>query len=143
MQADWQYEKPFIQAFTVCAEHIDSLGHTNNNVYSQWCEETAWRHSATLGLDAEDYQRLDRAMAIQKAEYQYHLPSFSGDKLVMGTWISAGESKLSMQRSFQLFNQASATLLFQGNWQLVCIKLSSNKPAKMPIAFIDAYLPKK
>lgn len=141
MQLHWLYDKPFIETFTVCEQHIDALGHTNNNVYSSWCEETAWKHSASLGLDASDYQRLDRAMAIQKADYQYHLPSFDGETLVIGTWLTGVERKLTMERSFQVFNQNSGELVFQGQWQLVCIKLSSNKPAKMPPEFIDSYFP--
>jgi acyl-CoA thioester hydrolase len=141
MQINWLHDKPFIETFTVCEQHIDALGHTNNNVYSQWCEEAAWKHSASLGLDAGDYQRLDRAMAIQKADYQYRLPSFSGDTLVVGTWLTAVERKLTMERSFQIFNQDSGELLFLGQWLFVCIKLSTNKPVKMPPEFIDAYCP--
>lgn len=136
---NWQFDKPFTREFTVTADHIDALGHTNNNVYSQWCEDTAWGHSASMGLNASDYQRLDRAMAIQKAEYEYRLPSFSGDELVVGTWLTGIERNLRMQRSFQIFHRHSAALLFQGQWQFVCIKISTNKPVKMPPEFIDSY----
>jgi acyl-CoA thioester hydrolase len=141
MQINWLHDKPFTRTFNVCDQHIDALGHTNNNVYSQWCEEVAWKHSASLGLDACDYQRLDRAMAIQKAEYHYQLPSFIGESLVIGTWLTGFQRKLTMERSFQVFNQNSGDLVFQGQWQLVCIKLSNHKPAKMPPEFIDTYSP--
>jgi len=89
MHLDWRFDNPFTREFTVSAGYIDALGHTNNTIYSQWCEETAWAHSAALGMDAAGYQRLDRAMAIQRAEYDYLLPSFTGETLLVGTWLTA------------------------------------------------------
>ena len=37
---------------------------------------------------AEDYQRLDRAMALTHAEYDYLKATREGDKLLIGTWIT-------------------------------------------------------
>ena len=61
---DWDRPSPFTLALTPAAEHIDGLGHTNNAVYVQWCEQAGWAHSEALGLSLADYRRLDRAMAI-------------------------------------------------------------------------------
>ena len=45
----WDHEAPFILRFTVEAEHIDALEHTNNTQYVTWCNETAWAHTTDLG----------------------------------------------------------------------------------------------
>jgi len=141
MHLDWRFDNPFTREFTVSAGYIDALGHTNNTIYSQWCEETAWAHSAALGMDAAGYQRLDRAMAIQRAEYDYLLPSFAGETLLVGTWLTAMQRKLTMERCFQIFNRQTGSLLLQGKWQLVCIRIGTGKPVKMPTEFIQAYAP--
>ena len=49
-----------------------------------------------------DYLRLDRAMAIRKAEYDYVLPSLQDEALTLGTWITASDGKLTMERRFQI-----------------------------------------
>jgi acyl-CoA thioester hydrolase len=140
MATPWLHDNPFSHLLTVSEQDIDALGHTNNNVYNLWCERVAWQHSDTLGIDASDYQKLDRAMVIQRAEYDYHLPAMQGDRLQIDTWLSPGTSRLTMQRFFQVTQAGTAKLLFQGKWYLVCVKLSSGKPIKMPEAFIKAYL---
>lgn len=140
MSTEWLHPNPFTRQFTVTDQHIDALGHTNNKVYSQWCEDTAWLHSARLGIEAGDYQKLDRAMVIHRAEYDYHQPALQGDQVLVETWLVTGKGKLTMQRYFQFFNMTSNGLLFQGKWQLVCIKLSTGKPIKMPKEFIQCYL---
>ena len=137
----WDYERPYLYRAQVAAADIDALGHTNNIVYSGWCERAAWAHSSALGLDADDYQRLQRAMAIQQANYQYLAPSFVGDDIVVATWLTDCDGRLTMQRSFQINNESSGACLFRGRWQLVCINLASNKPARIPAEFREVYLP--
>jgi acyl-CoA thioester hydrolase len=141
MSVNWDYPQPYWFVAKVNAEHIDALGHTNNAVYTSWCEQVAWQHSAALGLDAGDYKRLQRAMAIQEAHYQYLAPSFEGDAVIVGTWLTACNGRLSMERCFQINNQSSGQCLFRGRWQLVCINLLTNKPTRMPEEFKQAYIP--
>ena len=63
--------RSFFWPVTVQAEHIDALAHTRNTHYVEWCMEAAWAHTTAVGLGAKDYQRLDRAMALTHAEYDY------------------------------------------------------------------------
>ena len=51
---DWDHPHPFLRRCVATAADIDALGHTNNTVYVRWCEETAWDHSAALGLDIDE-----------------------------------------------------------------------------------------
>jgi acyl-CoA thioester hydrolase len=136
---DWDLPSPFVLALTPQPGDIDGLGHTNNAVYVQWCEQAGWAHSEALGLSLADYRRLDRAMAIREGHYEYLLPSFEGEALLLGTWLTASDGRLTMERRFQLRRASDGVTLVRGRWALVCIEISSGKPRRMPAAFLDIY----
>lgn len=137
----WDYP----QAFTIPAkphfEDIDGLNHTNNAVYVQWCEKVGWAHSESLGLILADYQRLDRAMAIRRGEYEYLLPTSLNEELTLATWLTASDGKLTMERRFQLIRNSDQATVLRARWDLVCIELSSGKARRMPPQFCQIYLP--
>lgn len=137
---DWDYSGPFTLAVVPSVEDIDGLNHTNNAVYVRWCESVAWAHSETLGLSLADYARLDRAMALRRGEYEYLLPSFLGDELMLATWLTGSDGKITLERRFQLVRRRDQTTLLRGRWELVCIEMSSSRPRRMPIDFSAAYL---
>ncbi len=139
MTESWDYPSPFTLALTPQPSDIDGLDHTNNAVYVKWCEQAGWAHSEALGLDLADYRRLDRAMAIREGHYDYLLPSFAGEALVLGTWLTASDSKLTMERRFQLRRVSDGATLVRGRWMLVCIEISSGKPKRMPAEFLTIY----
>jgi acyl-CoA thioester hydrolase len=136
----WDFPKPFILPRTPQAGDIDGLNHTNNAVYVQWCEQTGWAHSEMLGLSLADYQRLDRAMAIRRGEYDYLLPTALNEQLSLATWIFAREGKLLMERRFQLVRDSDQVTVLRGRWELVCIEISSGRPRRMPPEFCTIYL---
>ena len=137
----WDHPAPFIRPVAPSAADIDGLNHTNNAVYLQWCEATAWAHSESLGLGLADYHRLDRAMAIRRGEYDYLLPTTLGDELMLGTWLRPGDGKLQMSRRFQIIRPRDGATVLRGQWALVCIELSSGRARRMPAEFLAAYLP--
>lgn len=137
----WDRPRPFTLALNPQPQDIDGLNHTNNAVYVQWCEKVAWAHSEALGLSLADYQRLDRAMAIRHGNYDYLLPSTLGEALLLGTWLTASDGKLAMERRFQLRRVSDGATLVRGRWDLVCIEISSGKPRRMPPEFGQFYLP--
>ena len=136
---DWDLPAAFTLALTPQPGDIDGLGHTNNAVYVQWCERAGWAHSEALGLSLADYRRLDRAMAIREGHYEYLLPSFEGEALLLGTWLTASDGRLTMERRFQLRRASDGVTLVRGRWALVCIEISSGRPRRMPAAFLDIY----
>lgn len=136
----WDYPHPFTSPATPQARDIDGLKHTNNAVYVQWCERVAWAHSESLGLNLADYQRLDRAMAIRRGEYDYLLPTTLHEELTLGTWLLASDGKLTMERRFQLIRKADQATVLRGRWDLVCIELSSGRARRMPPEFCQVYL---
>ena len=87
-----------------------------------------------------DYQRLNRAMAIRRAEYDYILPTLLDESLTLATWLTASDGKLTMERRFQLIRDSDQAVILRGRWDLVCIEVSSGKARRMPAEFCDAYL---
>lgn len=135
----WDYANPFTIPLAPLAGDIDGLNHTNNAVYVRWCEQIGWAHSEKLGLSLADYQRLNRAMAIRRSEYDYLLPTALDEKLTLGTWLVASEGKLMMERRFQLIRDADQGTVLRGRWELICIEISSGKVRRMPPEFGEVY----
>ena len=136
---NWDHPQPYTLELSPSAADIDGLDHTNNAVYVQWCEKAGWAHSEALGLSLADYRRLDRAMAIREGHYDYLLPSYAGEALVLGTWLTASDGKLTMERRFQLRRASDGVTLVRGRWLLVCIEISSGKPKRLPAEFLSIY----
>ena len=136
----WDQPDPFILPLAAKENDIDGLNHTNNAVYVRWCEEGGWAHSIALGLSLDDYRRLDRAMAIRRAEYDYLLPTFCNERLLLGTWLMPGDSAASMRRQFQLVRESDRCTVLRASWELVCIELSSGRPRRLPPEFSTVYL---
>lgn len=136
----WDYPRPFLLSVTPTADDIDGLRHTNNAVYVRWCEKIGWAHSESLGLSLADYHRLDRAMAIRRGEYDYLLPTLLNEALTLGTWLTASDGRLTMERRFQLIRNSDQVTVVRGRWDLVCIELATGKPKRMPAEFATSYL---
>ncbi|MFZ6815842.1 acyl-CoA thioesterase [Undibacterium sp. Rencai35W] len=136
----WDYPQAFTLKRTPAVNDIDGLNHTNNAVYVQWCEAIGWAHSEQLGLTLADYQHLNRAMAIRRAEYDYILPTLLDESLTLATWLTASDGRLTMERRFQLIRDSDQAVILRGRWDLVCIEVSSGKARRMPAEFCDAYL---
>lgn len=141
MQLDalWDHPQPYTLTTRVSPQDIDGLNHTNNAVYVKWCEQVAWAHSVSLGLDLDAYHRLDRAMAITRSEYDYLQASREGEEIAIGTWITHWDRKLTMQRRFQVIRVDDGVTLLRGGMRFACIELSSGRPRRMPAEFIDGY----
>jgi acyl-CoA thioester hydrolase len=138
---DWDYPEPFVVPQQPTAADIDGLDHTNNAVYVQWCEQAAWAHSVALGLDLDSYRALDRAMAVLRAEYHYLQATREGEELLVATWISAWDRRLSMDRKFQIVRSTDGLTVLRATVRFVCIEISSGRPRRMPAAFIEGYGP--
>ncbi|MEH6552037.1 MAG: thioesterase family protein [Pseudomonadales bacterium] len=129
----------FILPWTVPADAIDGLGHTNNAAYIPWCEAVAWQHSELLGLSLADYQATNKAMAIRQAHYDYHQPSFEADKLEIITWLSDCDGKLRLRRNFQIKRCSDQVLIMEAYWNFICINIKTGKPSRMPESYLSAY----
>ena len=137
----WDLPNPHILRTRVTAEDIDGLEHTNNTVYVKWCEQVAWSHSVSLGLDLDSYRTLDRAMAIAHSEYDYLRASREGDDIAAATWIVSWDRKLSMTRNFQIVRPSDGVTLLRAAVRFVCIEISSGRPRRLPSEFLAGYGP--
>lgn len=141
MSPNWDYPEPFVRQVSVLPEHIDALAHASNTVYVNWCMETAWAHTTALGLGAEEYQRLDRAMALIRAEYDYLRATREGDQLLVGTWITAWDRRLTMERRLQIVDADTGETVLRARLEFVCIEISTGKPKRPPKEFVEGYGP--
>lgn len=141
LEALWDHPGPFVVEHRVNPDDIDGLDHTNNTVYVKWCEQAAWGHSVSLGLDLDCYRRLDRAMAITRAEYDYLQASRAGEELLTATWIVSWDRKLTMERRFQIIRPSDGVTLLRGGMRFACIEISTGRPRRMPVEFIEGYGP--
>jgi acyl-CoA thioester hydrolase len=139
--SDWDHPQPFLRRSLVVETDIDALQHTNNTVYVRWCEEAAWAHSAQLGLDIDDYRRLDRAMAVVEGHYHYLQASYLGDEVDTATWIVDWDRRLTMQRRFQVRRVSDGCTLLRATVRFACVEISSGRPRRLPQEFIDGYGP--
>ncbi len=140
-EALWDHPDPHMLEAVVRAEDMDGLNHTNNAVYVKWCEQVAWSHSVSLGLDLERYRALDRAMVITRSEYDYLQASREGDEIVAGTWIANWDGRLTMNRRFQVIRAGDGATLLRGAMRFACVELSTGRPRRLPPEFIDGYGP--
>lgn len=137
----WDHPGPHLLRTSVRPADIDGLNHTNNTVYVKWCEQVAWSHSMSLGLDLESYRALDRAMVITHSEYDYLQASREGDGVVAATWIVSWDRKLTMNREFQVIRIDDGVTLLRARMRFACIEMSSGRPRRLPPVFIDGYGP--
>ncbi len=135
----WQVANPYVLEVTVQAGDIDEFGHTNNVVYLGWLERAAWAHSQALGLSMEDYRRLGRGLVARKHELEYLAPSFEDETLLVGTWISGNDRKLSIYRGYQIIRPDDGKTILTGSTHWVSIDLESGRPRRMPTEFAELY----
>lgn len=134
----WDCAQVNIYEVRVSHDDIDGLGHTNNRCYMDWCEAAAWEHSVKLGLGLEEYKKLDRAMAVRHAEFDYIASTYEGERLLVGTWLSE-MSAVQMRRYFQIVRPEDGSIVTRAAWHLVCIELSSGKAKRLPKQFVEVY----
>lgn len=130
---------PFTCQWHITDELIDHYGHVNNVAYVKQIETTAWRHSNHLGLTIEQYQALDRGMAIRTHHLEYHQPLHLNDIVECATWIIECDGKASLTRRFEMVNTATQKCVFSAETQFICIALSTGKIKRMPPDFVNAY----
>lgn len=135
----WDLPNPFLMNITVQADETDRLGHTNNQVYFKWLEQISWQHIESLGMDWPLHERLSRAMAITRTEIDYLASSYKDDELLLATWISSSDQRITSSRRFQLVRLSDHKTIIKAQSFYACIDLKTGRPARMPKEFIDVH----
>jgi acyl-CoA thioester hydrolase len=137
----WHLPNPFLNTWLVTSNQIDHYQHANNVTYVSQLEITSWAHSNHLGLTIEQYQALDRGMAITRHEIDYLAPAHVDDLIDCATWILQCDNKLKLVRQFQFIRRSDQKTLLTARTEFVCIALSTGKPKRMPKEFSNIYGP--
>ena len=135
----WQLPNPFLNLWQVTPDQIDHYQHANNVTYVSQLEATSWAHSNHLGLTIEQYQALDRGMAISRHEINYLAAAHVNDLIDCATWIVQYDNKLKLTRLFQFIRQGDRKTLLTARTEFVCIALSTGRPKRMPKEFVNVY----
>lgn len=137
----WDLPSPHVHRVTAREADIDGYGHVNNAVYVRWLDETAWAHSAALGLPPEHCLEHRRGMAVWRTQVNYLAPALAGDEIEVGTWITSNDGRLRVDRRFQLRRATDRRCLVRALVHYVCIDLDSGRPRRMPPAYVSGYQP--
>ena len=138
-ELEWDLPGVFALELQPQEADVDRLGHVNNAVYLQWCEQIAWQHAEAVGVGWSAWNRLDRAMAVRGVRLEYLAPARLGDALHGGNWIVSADGRLRATRRFQIQRDDGQTLL-RGEIDYVCIEISSGRPKRFPPEFAEAYV---
>jgi acyl-CoA thioester hydrolase len=138
--APWDFAAPHVVTLEVLPADIDAYDHVNNSVYLSWLDRAAWSHSATLGISVEYcVKTLRRGMAAHHTEIDYLRAAVSGDRVLVGTWIVNTDTKLRVERRFQVRRAPDGETLARARIDYVCINLDSGRAARMPDVFQRSY----
>ena len=137
MTLPFQFELPHPHSIDISVSNadIDAYKHVNNSVYVVWCDQTAWSHSAALGLPIERCLELDRGMAVIRTLIKYERPALLGDALQSATWILPATSRLCVKRRFQIVRPSDGLTLARAEVEYACIELSTGRPVRWPPEF--------
>jgi acyl-CoA thioester hydrolase len=139
----WDFPSPHVVTLAVLPADIDAYNHVNNSVYLSWLDEAAWSHSAALGLSLQQCVEMRRGMAAHHTEIDYVRAALLGDQVLVGTWIVGTDSKLRVDRRFQIRRAADGETLARARIDYVCINLDSGRASRMPESFQRSYVPTK
>ncbi len=135
----WDLPSPHIQRVTAGDADIDGYGHVNNAVYVRWLDEAAWSHSTALGLPPAHCLGSRRGMAVWRTQLNYLAPAFADEEIEAGTWIVGNDSRLRVDRRFQLRRAGDRRCLLRALVHYVCIDLDSGRARRMPPDFVSGY----
>ena len=136
----WDFPSPHVVTLEVAASDIDAYNHVNNSVYLSWFDRVAWSHSAALGISLEECVRMRRGMAAHRTEIDYQRAAVLGDRVTVATWIVSTDSKLRVERRFQVRRTPDAETLARARTDYVCINLDSGRATRMPESFVKSYV---
>ena len=137
----WDFPDPHVVTLEVLAADIDAYNHVNNSVYLSWLDEAAWSHSAVLGPSLQQCLEMRRGMAAHHTEIDYLRAALLGDRVLAGTWIVGTDSKLRVERRFQVRRATDGETLARARIDYVCINLDSGRATRMPEIFQRSYVP--
>ncbi|MEG0821815.1 MAG: thioesterase family protein [Burkholderiaceae bacterium] len=124
------------KSITVGAESIDMLGHVNNREYLRWMEEAALAHSAAQGWPTARHLASGKAWVASSHVIEYLRPAFSGDKLVLHTWVESVTGAHSTRR-YAVMRERK--LLVRGETRWTFVNLATGRAIDVPPEIAAAF----
>jgi len=131
---------PFEFTFTVQAQHIDALGHVNNEVYLQWVLQAADAHSRSLGYGLEVFLQARASFVVRRQELNYIAATFLGDELRVQTWLLNLRAAQS-ERATLITRVSDGKGVFSALTNWVYVDLATGRPCEIPEEMAQRYRP--
>jgi len=135
----WDRAEPFIYTTSATIHDIDSYQHVNNSVYIRWLDECARAHSKSLGVDTDSAKELGYGMAVRESQVTYLAAAYSGDAVMVGTWLIENDGKLRAKRQFHIIRASDNTTIVRAVLEYVYFNIETGRPCKMPALFRERY----
>jgi acyl-CoA thioester hydrolase len=117
---------------------LDSNGHVNNAVYLNYAEQIAADHAEALGLGREWTDRHQVAWAVREHQITYHRAATYRDVLRLTTRV--GEmGGVRATRHTTIRRDADGELLAEITTQWVCVRLSDQRPTRIPADLLERF----
>lgn len=127
----------FRRTFEVDASDIDPLGHVNNIAYVRWIQDIAIAHSAALGLDFAEYDKLGGIFVVRRHEIDYLRPVLRGDAIEAHTWI-ASVMAAKCVRMTELLRGPDSEPVAKANTVWGYVDLKTGRPTRIPLRVKEA-----
>ena len=123
----------YIKELLVRSEHIDALGHVNNEVYLKWVMEIAGEHWFRR---APEYLQKTSYWVVRRHELDYLKPSFEGDVLEISTWVEEISGVQSI-RCVKITRYGEPVFQARTNW--IMFNSKTNKPSRISQELSDRF----
>ena len=122
----------------VTESDIDDLGHVNNLRYMEWILAAAQGHSAANGWPRRRYLESGCAWAVRSHHIDYIKPAFSGDRIVIRTWVTT-MGKILSDRAYEIIRERDGELLAKAITQWAYVDFRKQSPRRIPQEIRDTF----
>lgn len=121
----------FTRPFRVRSYECDLLGHLNNAVYQQYCEQVSIEASEDVGYDAGWYADQGTAWVIRRITVEYLQPSVADDVLEVTTWVSHWR-RVWAQREYLMRRRSDQQVVARASAKWVYLDRETGRPRRIP-----------
>lgn len=122
----------------VTPDEIDGVGHVNNIEYLRWMQHAAVAHSTAQGWPSKAYHELGQGWVVRSHFIEYLVPAFSGDEIVVRTWVADMKRVTSMRR-YELLRMADGKQLAIASTNWAFVRFATLQPCRVPAEVLNAF----
>ncbi len=130
--------RSFQRTRTIKPEHIDELGHVNNQVWMDFVVRLSNAHAKDTGSSLEELRAMGALWIVRKHEIDYHAPGFAGEELLEETWLSELRGARSIRRT-RFTRIQDQQILVEGCTVWAYVDAETHRPKRIPKELIKSY----